>query len=104
MRIADKDLGAPFHPVNERPKAACPVCVTEKGDLTYKKLFGIVGIQPGEHDTAIPTDFFDTPPEAVLNDSSHLTRALKVGFLLLSAILALTSSSSNSSQCCDMEG
>ncbi|QDS76470.1 hypothetical protein FKW77_004949 [Venturia effusa] len=33
--------GVPFHPVDERPKAACPVCVKERSDLTDKKLFGI---------------------------------------------------------------
>ncbi|RDI85304.1 hypothetical protein Vi05172_g4802 [Venturia inaequalis] len=73
--------GVPFHPVDERPKAACPVCVKERGDLTYTKLFGIVSCLPGEHDTAIPHEFFDTPPAESLTASTPATKAIRFQYL-----------------------
>jgi hypothetical protein len=73
--------------------------VTERGDLTKKKLFGIVSNQPGEHDTAIPTEFFETPPDDALKDSSRVARALRVSGDCFTENIALTVSSSNTSQC-----
>ncbi|TID13803.1 hypothetical protein E2P81_ATG01736 [Venturia nashicola] len=76
-----KGGGVPFHPVDERPKAACPVCVKERADLSYKNLFGIVSSLPGEHDTAIPHEFFDTPPAESLTASSPAAKAIRFQYL-----------------------
>ena len=54
--------GAPFYPQGEQPRTACPMCVRDKGDSTPKALFGIRGTAAGQHDPAIPDDWFQCPP------------------------------------------
>lgn len=55
--------GIPFHRSGESPKTACPEC-SATGDISKKTLFGVRGFEPAQHDTSIPSDWFQTPPIA----------------------------------------
>lgn len=52
---------APFHPHGEQPQAPCPQCI-QNGDETPKSLYGIRGLDEGEHDQSIPRTWFQCPP------------------------------------------
>lgn len=54
--------GAPFHQAGARPSAVCPFCLEEKKDSRPKKLYGIYGPSPSDHDPKIPSIWFNTPP------------------------------------------
>lgn len=60
--IADRPQpAAPFHPHGEQPRAPCPQCI-QSGDKTPKSLYGIRGLDEGEHDPSIPRTWFQCPP------------------------------------------
>ena len=76
----DQDLtfsGVPFHPQGQQPRAACPVCSTEKNDSASRLMYSIHGLHPEEHDRNIPKEYFDIPPTE-LNGKKPSVNALRV--------------------------
>jgi hypothetical protein len=51
----------PFHPEGQRPKAACPTCLKDKGDNEPRELYSIRGFGKDEHDPMIPPTWFIAP-------------------------------------------
>ncbi|KAF6229552.1 hypothetical protein HO173_011407 [Letharia columbiana] len=54
--------GAPFHSIQEVPRAPCPLCSIEKDDHSNKALFFINGTSKGQYDENIPDVYFQMPP------------------------------------------
>ncbi|KAF2183338.1 hypothetical protein K469DRAFT_785976 [Zopfia rhizophila CBS 207.26] len=74
--------GPPFHPQGQRPRAPCPLCVTEKGDNKPQELYPIRGFKEGEYDKAIPACWFVTPP-IKLDSSGAEMEALRFQYVSL---------------------
>ncbi|SMQ55876.1 unnamed protein product [Zymoseptoria tritici ST99CH_3D7] len=51
----------PFHSNYSGPRAPCPVCAVSN-DFNARELFAIRGVNPGEYDGVIPSDWLVCPP------------------------------------------
>lgn len=71
-------LGPPFHPDNEAPRAPCPMCIADDGHSSLRRLFCITKDAHKNHDDAIPTEFFETPPIQLDNRGPPGMQALRV--------------------------
>ncbi|KAL1797313.1 hypothetical protein ACET3X_003919 [Alternaria dauci] len=74
--------GPPFHAAGQRPKAACPVCVKEKGESEPRDLFSIRGFNKDEYDPQIPPAWFTAPPVR-LDGSGKEMEALRFQYIAL---------------------
>ncbi|KAF2159197.1 hypothetical protein M409DRAFT_30337 [Zasmidium cellare ATCC 36951] len=82
--------GAPFHSKHEPPKAACPICVSERkpGHEEKRSLYAIRGLGKGEYDETVPDSYLRVPPmkldssdpalDAMRFQYSHLVRYAKM--------------------------
>ncbi len=52
----------PFHPADQPPQAACPTCIKDHEDDSPKGLYGLRGVDEGQYDAIIPTEWFQCPP------------------------------------------
>lgn len=89
--------GTPFHPIGQPPRAPCPLCTIEKGDVSEKALFAVNGPAKGEYDTNIPSAYFQVPPIRLGGDDPEL-EALRVSVpmeAILKVGVDLTSNSFN---------
>ena len=59
---------APFHPKGMQPLAPCPKCLRDNGDDNPKSLFSVRGLEDGEYDPTIPSQWLRCP--AMKLDSS----------------------------------
>ncbi|KAL5409038.1 hypothetical protein PMIN03_006201 [Paraphaeosphaeria minitans] len=74
--------GPAFHQAGQQPQASCPVCVKENGDDTARQVFSVRGFGEDEHDPAIPSFWFKSPPIA-LDGKGKEMEALRFQYLAL---------------------
>lgn len=73
--------GAPFHRAGERPRATCPICSSEKNDLTERTLYKVQGCSKGLYDDQIPSSWFETPPIKLDGTAKGGLDALRVWYM-----------------------
>ncbi|OAG07325.1 uncharacterized protein CC84DRAFT_1143789 [Paraphaeosphaeria sporulosa] len=74
--------GPAFHQAGQQPQASCPLCVKENGDDTARQLFSVRGFGDDEHDPAIPSFWFKSPPIALEGKNKEM-EALRFQYLAL---------------------
>jgi hypothetical protein len=73
-----KQLGIDFHSEQTRPQAICPYCAQQEISESPVYLFWIRGFAVGQHDEAIPEEYFGLASNEVFDNGKHSGRALRV--------------------------
>nr|POE82340.1 nadh-ubiquinone oxidoreductase 21.3 kda subunit [Quercus suber] len=77
----------PFHPKDKQPQAACPVCMIENNDHTWKNMYGIHSMRSGDYDEHIPELWMKCPPIR-MEDPGPEMEAMRVSLFLILAEIA----------------